>query len=220
MLLFCLAAPSGARAQATASVSLESDYRYRGISLSNGRPSFAVNAAFDHSSGFYAGGSAIAQDTEHQGVQMLGFVEYLGYAIRPGGNLSFDVGVNNQDYHEYNNRRYDLHYSEVYAGVVKRNVSLHLYYSPNYAQSGWNALYTDLSGAFRPADKWRLFGHVGILTPVNTPVLRQRYDLRAGVAREFRNFEIHAAVIAITPNPPLQTPQRRTTLVAGATYFF
>ncbi len=217
LLALCLPAP--ARAQFSVSAALESDYRYRGLSLSEGRPSLSIAAAYD-SGGFYGGAAAIGQDTAHDGARMLGFVEYAGYAFHRPGSASFDLGVNNQDYSEYSNGPHGLHYSEVYVGVTRHNLSAHVYYSPNYLRPGWRTLYTDLSGAYHPADKWRLFGHFGALTPVSGPPLHERYDLRVGVAREFKAAEVHLAVTATSPNPPLQTPQHRTALVVGASYFF
>jgi uncharacterized protein (TIGR02001 family) len=158
MLPLCLATP--AMAQISASASLASDYRFRGISLSDGRPALTANLAYDHSSGAYAGVSVIGIDTPHDGAQMLGHIEYIGYATRKSRGLSWDVGLHNEDLTAYADRKYVFRYTEVYAGLTSNNISTHLYYSPNYLKPGASILYADLDGALRPAPQWRLFGHV------------------------------------------------------------
>jgi len=52
----CLLAFSGAsNAQFGASLGVESDARFRGISLSGGRPDLRLSLSYDHASGVYAG---------------------------------------------------------------------------------------------------------------------------------------------------------------------
>lgn len=208
-------------AQVSASVSLESDYRYRGVSLSEGRPTLGLSLAYDHSSGFYAGGQAIGQDTAHDGVQLLGFVEYAGYAIRGPEGLSFDVGVNNQDDQAYETGERADRYTELYAGITRGAVSLHVYYSPNYLRPGYTTVYADLSGAFHPVDRWRLYGHIGALQPITGPkTAYYRVDARVGVAREFRNFEIDLAATDMSRDAPNLSTAPRAAVTLGATYFF
>jgi uncharacterized protein (TIGR02001 family) len=216
---FALAQP--ARAQLSAALGLTSDYRYRGISLSSGAPAATFDLAYDHKSGFYAGGSTVA--TDHDGeLRSLGFIEYLGFATRRNGGMSFDVGVNNQDLaYYYRDKRIPLRYAEVYAGVVGDFLSAHLHYSPNYLRRGYAALYAEVDGSVKPAEKWRLFAHLGSTIPVgDTEGRRQRWDARAGVARQLGPFELQASVTSTTPNPPAATPHHPTALIAGASWFF
>ena len=158
-----------AQAQVGVSVSVASDLRFRGLSLTDGQPAITLGAAYDHASGFYVGGAAMAQNTYHDGLQLLGFKENLGFAFRQGRDLSWDIGVDNEDLSQYGAPRRSLHYSEVYAGVSAHGVAAHLYYSPNYFRSGYSTLYAELSGAMRPADDWRLFGSVGALSYTSSP---------------------------------------------------
>jgi uncharacterized protein (TIGR02001 family) len=213
--------PRPAQAQISAAIGLESDYRYRGISLSSGLPAATLDLSFDHKSGFYAGGSAIA--TGHDGqVRSLGFIEYLGFATPRRGGVSWDMGINNQDLaYYYGDRRIPLRYSEVYVGVVGDGLSAHLHYSPNYLRRGYEALYAEVDGSLKPAENWRLFAHIGGTIPVgDTEGRRQRYDARAGVARQLGPFELQASVTTTTPDPPALTPHHRTALVVGANWFF
>lgn len=233
-LLTCLAASLGparpacaqiasgqiAGGQISGALGLQSDYRYRGVSLSSGAPAFTLDLAYDHPSGFYAGVSAIGGDPAGS-LRSLGFIEYAGYATPRRGGVSWDLGVNNQNLAYYDGKRYALNYSEVYVGVIGEGLSAHLHYSPSYIRRGYNALYAEVDGSFAPADDWRLFAHFGLTAPVGAiEGRRQRYDARAGVARRFGPFEVQASVTATSPDPPPRTPQSRTALVLGADWFF
>jgi uncharacterized protein (TIGR02001 family) len=209
-----------AHAQLSATVGLQSDYRYRGISLSSGLPAATVDLAYDHPSGFYAGGSAIGAVIDGY-ARSLGFIEYLGYATPRRGGVSWDVGVTNQDLAYYTDRRWPLRYAEVYVGAVGDSLSAHLHYSPNYIRPGYGALYAEIDGSMKPAENWRLFGHFGSTIPVGDTGGRQpRYDARAGVARQFGALELQASVSATSPNPPSLTPHHRTALIVGANWSF
>jgi uncharacterized protein (TIGR02001 family) len=205
----------------SAALGLQSDYRYRGISLSNGRAAATLDLSFDHKSGVYAGGSAIVTNSA-DGLKSLGFIEYVGYVTPRYRGMSLDLGVDNQDLaYYYGDRRIPVRYAEAYVGVVGDGLSAHLHYSPNYLRPGYGALYAEVDGSLKPAENWRLFGHLGTTVPVgDTEGRRQRWDARAGVARQLGPFELQASVVATTPNPPGATPQGRVTLVVGASFFF
>ncbi|MDB5452097.1 MAG: hypothetical protein JWO33_675 [Caulobacteraceae bacterium] len=214
---------SPASAQVSASAALVSDYRFRGVSLSNERPSLSLNLAYDHPGGLYGGGSAIVQDSRQGGVRMSGAIGYLGYARRTAGGLSWDVGVSHQDLAVYAAQRYDLRYTEAYVGVARGRLSARLSYSPDYFPGSGDALYASLDGALRPAEDWRLFGHLGLLAPLggsDLPVRRrERVDLRLGVARQFDRCELSLAWTAAWPGPR-QISQQRSAIVVGAAIFF
>ena len=219
-----LALATPVRAQVAASLALESQYRSRGVALSDGRPALSLNLSYDHGSGGYAGGSIIGEDTAHEGVQMLGSMEYLGYVKRLGAGPALDGGISNVNLVGYNaSRKYNLNYTELYAGITTEHLGFHIYYSPNYARAGVDTVYMDLSGAIRPVDKWRLFGHLGVFEPVSANSgYHERYDARVGVAREFKAFEL---LLAWTTSGPQVTraggpPPKPDALILGATYFF
>lgn len=219
MLLLCLA--PAARAQVSLTLDLKSDYRFRGLSLSNRGPTLSAALAYDHPSGFYVGGAVIGEDDD--GPQVLGTIEYAGFATaRTPLGVAFDLGVNNENLStSWRGRRLPLNYSEVYVGVIGRHLSAHLSYSPDFVRSGYATLYADIEGAYKPADDWRLFAQLGTTVPLGGDSPRaQRYDLRAGVARKFGALEIQAAITTTSPNPPTVYPQGRAALVLGASYAF
>ena len=221
VLCLALGLAQPARAQIAAALGLQSDYRYRGISLSSGRPAATFDLSYDHKSGIYAGGSAVV--TDHDGeLKSVGFIEYLGYATPRYGGVSWDFGIDNQDLaYYYGDRRIPMKYSEAYVGVVGDLLSVHLHYSPNYLRPGYGSLYAEADGSVKPAENWRLFAHLGTTAPVgDVEGRRQRWDARMGVARTLGPIELQASVVAVTPDPPSLTPQGRTTLVVGANWFF
>jgi uncharacterized protein (TIGR02001 family) len=219
------ACSSPAAAQFAGSLSLDSDYRFRGLSLSNGRPALSLNLAYDHSSGAYIGASATAEETPHTGVQFLGHSEYLGFAVRASHDLSLDVGVSHSWYAQYYDREYDVSYTEIYAGVSKGPISVRLYYSPDYFGSGTKTLYAEVNGAVSPWTDWRLFSHVGALTYLTQQPWDhqpERYDLRVGIAREFKGAEIRAAFTTATrlePPPGVKGPSQNAVVLGGTLYF-
>jgi uncharacterized protein (TIGR02001 family) len=208
-----------AHAQLSGAVGIQSDYRFRGISLSEGQPVATLDLSYDHASGFYAGGSAIAVNED--GPRALGFIEYAGFATPRIGRVSLDFGVDNQNLSGYAARRYQLNYSEIYAGVAGSHLSAHVYYSPNYFRWGVQTLYADVEASMKPADNWRLFGHLGATAPLGRIAgRRQRYDLRVGVARQFGPLELQASVTGTSPAPPAGSPPERAALVLGASWYF
>jgi uncharacterized protein (TIGR02001 family) len=219
-----LAAP--AAAQLGASLSLASDYRLRGLSLSNRKPALSVNLSYDTASGVYFGASAIGADTAHSGLQLIGHQEYVGYAGRTGSGPDWDVGVSNASYTEYFRRRYALNYTEVYAGLTSSNLSAHVYYSPDYLGEGVATLYVGVDGAIHPAPRWRLFGHLGVLSPLDArggaSIRRPQFDLRVGAATTFRRCEFQLAWTHAGPDAdyPAEHAQVRDALVLSATYNF
>lgn len=96
--------PASAHA-VTGNVSLVSDYLYRGISQTHGRP--AIQGGFDyaHASGFYAGvwGSSISWLTDSPAVSgatnaQLELDTYFGFKNSLAGDFSYDVGFLRYNY--------------------------------------------------------------------------------------------------------------------------
>lgn len=215
-----------ARAQVAFSVEADSDYRVRGVSLSDGQPALTASIAYDDASGAYGGLNLIGVATDHSGPQPLGWVVYAGYAQRLSPGLSLDVGLTNSDVSVYLDHRYKANYTEVYAGLTHGSLSAHIYVSPKYIIGDAATVYMDLDGAIRPARNWRLFGHAGVLMPLETPAppnpARTRFDVRAGVAREIKRCEVRLSWTATTPQPfyPEARRQSRSTVLASVAYFF
>jgi uncharacterized protein (TIGR02001 family) len=189
------AAPASAEVGATASIF--SDARFRGYSLSEGRPVAILDFAYDDQSGLYADttgtfvlrrGGAPAP----LAVQLTG-----GYAKRLQSGTTLDFGVTEASYSQYSTGKGRNSYTEVYAGIARGGVSSRIFLSPHYSERGLWTAYGDISGSFGVADKWDLDAHVGMLVPLRTPANGERYrtayDWRIGVSRAVGRLAFHAA---------------------------
>lgn len=218
--------PAAAHAQLGASLSIQSDDRYRGISFTDARPAATLTVNYDHPTGAYVGATAIGAVTAEEGFRVTGVQAYGGYARRLASGGSLDLGVAHTDVTEYDRARYRLRYSELYVGLAGRNLSAHVYYSPDYLGGRVQTLYGSLDGSWAPAVAWRLFGHAGVLAPVQhrpgAGLSGLQYDLRAGAARQTGPVEVQLSLVTGGPDAsyPAMHAQTRTTVVLGATYPF
>ena len=193
-------------AQVAVSAAMESDYRFRGLSLSHGQPDIRLGLSWDHSSGAYAGLSLIGAGGKaawghDKGVRLLGYVDYAGYILRPKRGPAWDVGITNMHVHNSLQGSFSYDFSEVYAGVVGDHVSFRLSYAPSYFGRPWRTVYADLSGGKRLSPHWRAFAHAGMLTPLSGRFRGQRYDLSAGVAVSVRTYDVRMAWTRSNPVP-------------------
>lgn len=216
--------PAVARAQVSTSLSVLSDYRIRGVSVSARRPALSLSVADDLSNGVYFGGSFIGQEGPEHSPHKVGHMEYVGYAMRKDG-LAWEVGADNQDLSVYTQpTKVHLKYSEAYVGVSGEALSARVYYSPNYLRSGLNVAYAEVNGVVRPADAWRVTGHVGFFQPVSgnkgTGVRRERVDLRVDVVRRLGPAELALGWAMASPAPLPDRRRGESGLIASATVFF
>lgn len=243
-----LGVPLSARAQLSVSATAESAYRFRGVALTNSKPDVRLAVAYDHPSGAYAGAAGLVGGGANGDVHGLGYLGYVGYVHRTASGLNLDVGATAahvvdtlQVYLKAQPNgvparvvqlRYSASYAELYAGVIKDQLSAHLYVSPNYLDQGMSAAYLDLAGAVRPARRVRLFAHAGLLMPFDRPSPtpaapapgRQalQYDLKLGAALELAQSELQLSWTTVGPKAqyPIGYPQKRSALIASAAVFF
>jgi len=166
-------------AQISGSASLASDYRFRGVSLSQGRPAAQADLSYDHGSGWYGGlfGSNVQFDDDpRREAQVVG---YVGYARRLSGGLGIDAGATYSTFSGGDG----YNYAELHAGFTTAQFSGRLYYAPNYFGEDSRTLYAELNASHRLADKVRLIGHAGVLQSLSSPGGhdRARFDGQAAV---------------------------------------
>jgi uncharacterized protein (TIGR02001 family) len=214
-------------AQVAASASVASDYRYRGVSVSDGRPTLGLDLSYDRA-GAYLGGSLIAGRLPGSGLGVIGSIEYLGYARRMGGDVVVDVGLTHSRFEQY----YDTYNyagssyrtdTEAYAGLRTRHISYYVHYSPRYFGDGARTLYVEVDPTFPLNGRWRLFGHLGALTPLDragpaSP--REQYDARAGLAARYGRGELQIAWTSARPGTDPGYGPRRDAVIVSATCFF
>lgn len=190
--LLCAAAlqPATAFAQWSGSVAAASEYRYRGIDLSEGKPSVQAGAAYD-AGGWYAGGFAAGTRLNgRRGAQVLA---YAGHAQRLANGLAWDAGIN-----VVRGRRTVYgNYNELYAGVSRGgtdgSMSGRLSWSPRYGTGDARTLYGEIDAGTALGETFDAFLHVGTLRTLSGPRPPQRSDLRAGIAARLGAFGVQLA---------------------------
>jgi uncharacterized protein (TIGR02001 family) len=189
-----VAAPASAEIGAT--ISLFSDERFRGYSLSQGKPVGTFDFAYDDPSGFYADAAATGVVSDGKpsalGAQLNG-----GYAKRLKSGTTLDFGVIYSTYSHYSHGGARKSYGEIYAGIARGGLSSRIFLSPHYSEAGLWTAYGEINGSVSPARKWNIDGHVGLLLPLsaNDPDERYRaaFDARLGVTRELGPLSLHAS---------------------------
>jgi len=171
-----------------AAVSVFSDARFRGYSLSGGHPVGILDLSYDDRSGLYAAlsGSALANSG---GIRPLGLQLGAGYAKRLSG-FTVDFGAIHSRYSRYSGRG-SSSYTEVYAGVTRKFLSARIAFSPHYFDRDARTLYGEIDANFTPVRKLHLSGHAGLLVPLNYRDTTAQYDWRIGVSRDIGRASIH-----------------------------
>jgi uncharacterized protein (TIGR02001 family) len=212
-----------ARAQFSASIAADSDYRFRGVSLSGSKPAVRISANMDAASGWYAGASA-TQATLSQGERYAQLLGYAGYTTPMTHSHSFEFGASYSVF--LGNRQYD--YAEAYAGILAQRWSLRLNYSPDYFGRHVQTVYLDGSTHWPLSETARLFAHAGLLVPlagggdVDPLANRTRVDIRAGAGQMLRDVDVQLAwTLASRGGPfPAIYGGRRTGWSLSASYSF
>ena len=213
-----MAAP--AVAQVGTVVSAYSDQRFRGYSLSDGRPVAILDLSFDSSNGFYGAlsGSVVAS---REGLRPLSGTVNAGYARRLGSRFTGDVGVIHARYSHYSGLASGRAYTEVYGGLSGKHVGTRLSVSPDYVgTAGWT-VHGEINGHFDVTPTLLADGALGALLPVGGGAYkgssRAQWDARVGLTRRLGPISLHAALTARAKGPDIYAGRnhRRTALVVG-----
>ncbi|MEO8924300.1 MAG: TorF family putative porin [Caldimonas sp.] len=210
---------TAARAQLGASIAVDSDYRYRGVSLSDSKPSARLTLNYDAPERWYAGASAtratLTQDTYSQ------WLGYAGWATAVVDGRSFEIGFDASHFTGVSG--YD--FAEAYAGILAQRWSARLYYAPDYYGRHVQVVYAELNAHVPIDQQFRLFAHVGVLAPfggAGGDADQSRSDVSAGAGLVVRGWDLHLAAVAATRRGPYPAVfgGRRAALVAGASFSF
>ena len=189
-----LCAASPAAAEVGAAVSVFSDSRFRGYSLSGGHPIGTIDFSYDDPSGLYAAASGSVVASSADGIKPLEVQLGGGYARRIS-DLTIDVGAIHSEYSGYGRWVSGRSYTELYAGAAFRFLSARIAFSPHYFERDARTLYGELDANFSPLHKVSLTGHAGVLVPIDyrepsgsKPV---QYDWRLGISRDIGRASLH-----------------------------
>jgi uncharacterized protein (TIGR02001 family) len=191
-VLALAAAP--ACAQVSGQIALATDYRFRGVSLSDG-PALEASLSYDHPTGLFAGLFASNVDLRQAG---LGVQAYGGYARRWGDARAWDIGIVGYAYPPSpRGTRYD--FVEAFAGTTFERFSLRLYASNDYYGGGDPSLYAEGGAGFALAAWLTLGVHIGVLGvwpqqgEAGSP--QTRLDGRIGLTAEAAGFNIDLSLV-------------------------
>lgn len=196
--------PSIVHAQAGATVTITTDERFRGRSVSRGDPAVVFNLSYDDPSGVYAGAAATTAIVESD-PKVINVQANIGFIHRTAGGTGLELGVVQSNYSRYSSGGRSANYTEIYAGVLQRRLAFRIHYSPHYFQPGVQTVYLAVDGAVEPAANWHLTAHAGSLVRIAGPTVRGAsrvgYDWRIGAARSLGPVELQLAVSDGGPSP-------------------
>lgn len=186
--LACLTAP--AWAQTSATLTWQSDYRFRGVSLNDGHPTPQLGVNLDAAAGWYLGGYASGVTlAERRGAQLLA---YGGYARRMPAGWSWEAGATRSLF----TASPGADYSELYAGLNSGRLSARGYYAPRYFGQNTRTLYIELNASQPLLPRLNLVGHLGqlrLLAGAPGALPHARYDSRIGLALGLGDWSVQLA---------------------------
>ncbi|HEY2558827.1 MAG TPA: TorF family putative porin [Caldimonas sp.] len=207
-------------AQFGASATVESDYRYRGVSLSDGKPSARLTLNYDGDERWYAGASAtratlIANESYPQ------LVGYAGWLAPPTDGRSVEIGVDAAHFSGISG--YD--FAEAYVGLLADRWSARLYLSPDYYGRSVPVAYAELDAHVPLHEHARLLAHFGTLVPLrDEPGIagKARVDVSLGAGFVWAPVELRVLWVAATEGGPYPAVRngRHSTIVVGASISF
>ncbi|GGD02019.1 hypothetical protein GCM10011396_56970 [Undibacterium terreum] len=173
-----------------------SDYRFRGISLSDGKPQPQLSLGYDSPAGWYVG--AFGAGTELRERRDVQVIAYAGYAQRLPFGLTWEVGVTNSVFLKtaaYN-------YAEVYAGLGFEDLSGRIYVSPNYFGQAMPSVYAELNASHLIAERTHLLAHLGYLRSFSGAdgpgiVPLSRVDALLGVGSSWADWRVQLAWVGV-----------------------
>lgn len=193
LLLVCTAAT----AQIAGGIAFVSDYRYRGVSLSNRGPALQGYVSYDHPSGLYAGALLSTVDIARSDT-LAEF--YGGFTTAFSERFSGDVAVARYQYLDNGAKSY-YSYNDLSIGAAFAQLRARLHYSHNYYGFPVDAVYAELSVSHQLTGRVSLLARVGELwrngdaVGVGNGTARFNTDAKAGVAFDVRGFGIDLSLV-------------------------
>lgn len=202
-------------------VGVVSDYKFRGISQTDGSPAVQGGLDLDFGNGFYLGTWASQVDFAY-GDDETKFEQdfYGGYSGEISETVSYDVGY---IYYAYHGSDWDEDYQEVYGSVSISDLTLGLAYSDDYwaATGAFYYPYAEYSFAL-PADVSldfhvgaNMFDEEGFLFESDSYI-----DYSVSVGKDFGGLSLSASLVGtdISDEECFGLDWCEPSVIAGATY--
>jgi uncharacterized protein (TIGR02001 family) len=171
--------PCAAQAMTSLTAALLSDYRFRGVSLSDGRTAAQASVNVDWIPA-YAGLFASSARLGYEDDRSVELEPYAGWTLQRDG-ASLDLGAAYAAF--ASEAEYD--YAELHAGIAKGDYAFQVFYSPSYFRGGERTLYMQFGASSALAGAARVFLHAGDLqcltrAPQDSSGPRSQFDVRVG----------------------------------------
>ncbi len=182
-LLLVLLPGASAFGQVSVQTSVASDYLFRGVSLTDGRPTASLEVNYDDSSGWFAGGLATATYLYGESHYEPEYIVDAGYAHALNAGLTWEVGATYAVFADFT----FWNYTETFVGVLGERWNARLYYAPDYFGRGRRTAYAEFNYAQPLDEHWRLLGHVGVVhdSDVSVDPHSRTYDASVGIAARY-----------------------------------
>ena len=215
-----LAAAAPVHAQLGASVAIDSDYRFRGVTLSESGPTARASFNYDAANGCYGGASATRVELA-RGDRYLQVLGYAGCAVPVSVGRHVESGL--AFLHFSGDAGYD--FAEPYVGLLAERWSARVHLAPDYFGRNVSTIYAELDGHTLLDEHFRLFGHVGAIVRIAGDAggaSRSRADVRVGVGWAMRGVDARLAWNAASRGGPYPAvyDKPRSAWVASASYSF
>jgi uncharacterized protein (TIGR02001 family) len=220
-IVIACALPGAAGAQVAAQLSVATDDRFRGFSLSGGRPVVGAAITWDDMSGVYVDVQALAASDVGRGFGLLSGAVSLGYAKRLGSERSLDIGVTRTQFTSRYVTGRATDYTDIYAGVTAGMLIARVHLSPHYFGSRTTGGYVELGAAVPLTPGLRLTGHAGLSQRLayeaHASGINTHYDLSVGATRTFGCVELGLSLD--TRGPSQKTRNARSGMARVAVAF-
>ena len=200
LLAALLLTAAQAAAQLSGGLSVLSDYRFRGISLSDRQPALQGWLAYDHPSGLYAG-ALLSTVRLYAASDEVAADVYAGYAHALSSRASVDASVARYVY-PTSRLLGDYDFNEVSVGAAVDRLRTRLYFSNDYLGRGNDSVYAEVEAALVLTTKLSLVGRVGELwrggDAPNRPTGPPRFqtDGKVGLVWGVAGFALEASFVA------------------------
>ncbi|WP_345549132.1 TorF family putative porin [Microbulbifer aestuariivivens] len=208
---------------ASANLGVVTDYKFRGVSQTDGNPAIQGGVDLDFGNGIYLGTWASQVDfAEPAGEENTDFEQdfYLGYSGELSSGIAYDVGY---IYYAYHGSNQDEDYQEIYGSISISDLTLGLAYSDDYWDSTGEFYYPYAEYSFAlPSDMSlglhvgaNLFDEVGFLEGEDTYL-----DYSITLGKEFGALSLSASVVGtdISESECFGLDWCEPSILAGASY--
>lgn len=149
---------SQAHAELASTITLTSDYDFRGVTQTSLKPALQASLDYSHESGFYAGAWA-SNVNFGKGTKSSAEIDLLaGFKGNFSEDFGYDVGVVRYSYLPTDD---DVAFNEIYAGVNLQAFSLKYWYANSYGNLGDSASYIEANVAVPLPQEFGLALHAG-----------------------------------------------------------